>query len=380
MGRNDRGQLGLGDFMHRNAPQEIARVSDATAVAAGDMHTLILHADGSVSSTGNNTDGELGRGDTDEHFPTLARLKGIDDVTAISAGCSHSVLLHKDGTVSTVGWNDYGQLGRGLDEHVQSHTPAKIPGIRDAVGIAASVFCTLILHENGSVSCCGHFCEDMPDLLKGSTDRPIAIPHLKEVTAMSHNREFGVFLHRDGTVSVLGNQIGLGDYQPRHTCEKIPGVHDACAVATDDGGYLAVLHKNGTVSAAGSNWYHRFKSCGLNIDDDGSTSLRTVVSDTEGACGLVAGHEHTFLLYPDATVKFFGGYGLPNDRVLFSGLGITHVLSQKELKKKRQAATRRLEEFQREHNFLPLTEQKRGQHSGKQKKRGWKKKQTRERK
>ena len=50
-GDNFRGQLGLGDFMHRNAPQEIAHVSDATAVAAGDIHTLILHADGSVSAT-----------------------------------------------------------------------------------------------------------------------------------------------------------------------------------------------------------------------------------------------------------------------------------------------------------------------------------------
>jgi alpha-tubulin suppressor-like RCC1 family protein len=62
-GRNDEGQLGLGDNMARLTPTRVGTDSDWVSVAAGRFHTCALKRDRSVLCTGRNDEGELGTGD-----------------------------------------------------------------------------------------------------------------------------------------------------------------------------------------------------------------------------------------------------------------------------------------------------------------------------
>src|SRR6516162_9670905 len=68
---------------------------------------------------------------------------------AISAGGSHSVALHVDGTVSDWGSDRFGQLG--LGRTTQYASPVQIPGIAQVRAVAAGSAHVLAVNNNGTV-------------------------------------------------------------------------------------------------------------------------------------------------------------------------------------------------------------------------------------
>lgn len=63
-GRNDRGQLGLGDTERRDEPTEVPvlKAYDIVGAAVGRGHTLFLTSKGQVFACGDNKMGQLGIG------------------------------------------------------------------------------------------------------------------------------------------------------------------------------------------------------------------------------------------------------------------------------------------------------------------------------
>jgi alpha-tubulin suppressor-like RCC1 family protein len=131
-GRNDWGQLGLGDMAYRgDDPFEmgnrlpsvnLGRSKRVTAIAAGSSHTCALLDDGTVKCWGANFVGQLGLGDTarrgkgtfemGDNLPSINLGTG-KRATAIAAGSSHTCARLNDGTVKCWGQNNRGQLGLG---------------------------------------------------------------------------------------------------------------------------------------------------------------------------------------------------------------------------------------------------------------------------
>ena len=74
-GGTNNGQLGVGDTEHRLLPTLVTgqlQVKAAVYVATGEYHTLCITADGSLFSWGENSNGQLGVGDTESmHAPKL---------------------------------------------------------------------------------------------------------------------------------------------------------------------------------------------------------------------------------------------------------------------------------------------------------------------
>jgi alpha-tubulin suppressor-like RCC1 family protein len=90
---------------------------DAKAIAAGSSsHSLILKKDGTVWAAGGSSSGRLGNGVTantsDTAQTSFAQIEGISGATAISAGNNHSLILTSDGTLWAAGDNANGQLGK----------------------------------------------------------------------------------------------------------------------------------------------------------------------------------------------------------------------------------------------------------------------------
>ena len=84
-------------------------------IAAGNEFTALLTNDGKLYTFGFNGSGQLGlSNNTSIHSPTQVSLASpeekIADVVAAN-GCEHSILVTKDGTAYSTGYNNYGQLG-----------------------------------------------------------------------------------------------------------------------------------------------------------------------------------------------------------------------------------------------------------------------------
>lgn len=122
-GFNETGCLGLGDNVNRWAPTKVHLALEgeerlcirAVALSCGAAHTLALVSkQGSLElrSTGANTWGQLGLGDTMSRCEFTPSAP-IWHVCAIQAGAEHSAAVTENGSVFLWGRGDSGQLGQG---------------------------------------------------------------------------------------------------------------------------------------------------------------------------------------------------------------------------------------------------------------------------
>jgi alpha-tubulin suppressor-like RCC1 family protein len=81
-------------------------------IVAGGGHTCARGGDGSVWCWGRNDHGQLGLGDTDDRLLPV-KLASVGDVVALALGTAHSCALRQDGAVWCWGDNTAGQLGIG---------------------------------------------------------------------------------------------------------------------------------------------------------------------------------------------------------------------------------------------------------------------------
>jgi len=95
----------------------------ATAIAAGQGHSLALGSDGNVYAWGDNTYGQLGT-TTSSSMPALVNPPTGLKATAIAAGQDHSLAIGPDGKVYAWGYNGNGELGNG--KTTTSSTPEAI--------------------------------------------------------------------------------------------------------------------------------------------------------------------------------------------------------------------------------------------------------------
>src|SRR5579863_63472 len=97
LGRNNYGQLGLGDYIDRTTPQKITFdfKSIIISVACGHAHTLVITKFGEIYGWGCNCDGQLGLGDTIDRI--VPHKLPIEDVKSVSCGRYYTTILTEQG-------------------------------------------------------------------------------------------------------------------------------------------------------------------------------------------------------------------------------------------------------------------------------------------
>ena len=122
-GYNGYGQLGLGDVNNRNVFTIIGiNTNDIKSVYGGYYHTFILKNDGTLWGCGKNDYGQLGLGDTSNRIFFTQITTNADDIKSVHCGNEYTVILKNDGTLWGCGRNYYSELGLGDDTYRKTFT------------------------------------------------------------------------------------------------------------------------------------------------------------------------------------------------------------------------------------------------------------------
>lgn len=122
-----------------------------TAVAAGDFHTCVVVAGGSVFCFGRNRDGELGDGGAAGNRPRPVAVPNLRDVEEVAAGHGFSCARVKGGTVRC--WGTGKILGD--DQPVEKVRPSPVAGLQGIVELKAGGFVACARTQAGAVRCWG---------------------------------------------------------------------------------------------------------------------------------------------------------------------------------------------------------------------------------
>ncbi|KAM9385949.1 putative E3 ubiquitin-protein ligase HERC3 isoform 3-T3 [Pholidichthys leucotaenia] len=173
-GQDSRGQLGLGTVGNGNSsPQHVRPLSNIPVVqiAAGGQQSFALSDSGGVFSWGRNNLGQLGLGDAeDRNTPTSVHSLRMKKVIQISCGMDHTVILTKHGAVFTFGSGQHGQLGHNsLRNELHPRLVAELWGAK-VMKIACGRYHTLVMTDTKRVYSFG--CGDQGQLGREEETHP----------------------------------------------------------------------------------------------------------------------------------------------------------------------------------------------------------------
>jgi alpha-tubulin suppressor-like RCC1 family protein len=216
-GANSNGQLGNSSTIDARVPVKVTTTGvlagkTVVGIAAGSTHSLALCSDGTVTSWGSNSSGQLGNTGGESHVPVAVSTTGVlsgRTVVEIAAGNAHSVALCSDGAIAAWGNNFNGQLGNSSPS--SSFVPVLVSSVgKTVVALAAGSSHTLALCSDGTVLAWG--ANTNGQLGNNSTTQsnvpvPVATTGAlsgKTVVAIAAGSSHSLALCSDGTVVAWG--------------------------------------------------------------------------------------------------------------------------------------------------------------------------------
>jgi alpha-tubulin suppressor-like RCC1 family protein len=242
-GENQDGQLGIpseSDYFVA-LPMQVPSASGLIDISVGTYATCGLTVDATAVCWGcGNVIDPAAR--THGDFSEAVAIPGLADVVQVDVGRGHACALLGNGSVRCWGDNRYGQVSQPPSGGSKYHPPVAVPGIDDAMSIAAYQYLTCALHADRSVSCWGN----LGDLgVPRGDDDGIARLDLPPVQALVPGLFAGAVLLEDGTLVLLGELWGVvGADQPtgiaRGLATAAVGTEHVCGTATDDGSVVCL--------------------------------------------------------------------------------------------------------------------------------------------
>lgn len=214
-GQNNFGQLGLGNSgagTNRSSPVQVGTATDWLLASAGFYHVVALKSIGTIWAFGRNDNGQLGLGDiTNRSSPVqIGTSAGWADV---QCGGNFTVALRTDNTLWAWGDNGFGQLGQG--NTTLRSSPVQIGATTDWARVRVGQQHVLAVKTGGTLWAWGR--NQFGQLGMGDTTNrssPVQVGALTTWTALASGGQSGHALRTDGTLWSWGantqGQLGLG--------------------------------------------------------------------------------------------------------------------------------------------------------------------------
>ena len=126
-GLNNTGQLGIGNTINQNIPNQVGTATNWADIDAGNQHSLAVDNAGFVYAWGNNTFGQLGNGTNTTSLSPI-QITSSPGWIDISAGFDHSLFLNGAQFLFSCGNNTNGQLCDGTNTASNVIIPATSNG------------------------------------------------------------------------------------------------------------------------------------------------------------------------------------------------------------------------------------------------------------
>lgn len=232
---------------------------DHPTIALGFNHGCARMLDSTVRCWGDNGAGQLGDGAelTPPPDPSLRpkNVPGVSDAVAIAAGLSHTCIAHATGKVSCFGVNTFGQLGDGTT--TRSSKAVEVKNITSAKAIAGGNSTTCALLADKTVMCWGYNGSgNLGDGTKTAASTPVKVKNLANATAVAAAADHSCAIVEGGRVYCWGGnktgQLGIGSLDPAPAPTELKGLSDIEQVATAQD-FSCAREKSGRVYCWGAN-------------------------------------------------------------------------------------------------------------------------------
>jgi alpha-tubulin suppressor-like RCC1 family protein len=164
-GRNDRGNLGLGDITQRSSPTRVGTLTNWSLVSCGGVYTayrdtygstyyaleqktLAIKTDGTLWAWGDNVQGTLGLNNRTS-FSSPVQVGSLTDWKQVAVGKNHALAIKTDGTLWAWGLNGSGELG--LGNRTNSSSPIKVGSLTNWSIVSAGLYSSMAIKTDGTL-------------------------------------------------------------------------------------------------------------------------------------------------------------------------------------------------------------------------------------
>jgi len=310
-GTNSNGQLGLlvSRFLSNLPTLPVGKIP--FQVACGNTHAIVLMTDGTIFGTGNNGSGQLGTGNTTTQSSLTQMTIPVGKTPfQIASGSNHTIVLMSDGTIFSTGSNSDGQLGLGNTTNRNSLTQINIPVGKTPRQIACGSNHTIVLMTDGTIFGTGR--NNVYQLGIGDTSVVTSLTQMTNTTGrtpsqISCGSDHNIVLMTDNTIFGCGSnsngQLGGSGTERVTLTQMTNSTGKTPSIIACGNGHTMVLMTDGTIFGTGRNGEGQLGT--------GNTTQRTVLTQMTNSTGktpldIACGNTHTIVLMSDGTLFVTG--------------------------------------------------------------------------
>jgi alpha-tubulin suppressor-like RCC1 family protein len=255
-GKNSSGQLAQGDTTYRSAPVQIQGTASWNVINAGFDFVLATKQDGTMWSSGLNSNGQLGL-DTPIAYgkSSFTQIGFLTTWSKIGSGSAYALAIKNDGSLWSWGLGTNGQLGGG--NIISRSSPVQVGSQVNWDTASGLQLHSLAIKNDGTLWAWGrNAAGQLGDGTVISRSSPVQIGSDTNWKKISGGQDFSVSVKKDGTMWAWGSgatgRTGQGDIVNRSSPTQIGTLTNWSQISGMAQGCMAVK-LDGTLWAWGNN-------------------------------------------------------------------------------------------------------------------------------